>query len=98
MLINLFSNRSFRDVFQYPIFRTLFNIVKKKRNMGAHIGFQEIDRDTMKRRDYFLSFIVGNNITSLIDSCSQNSIINLSIPYPIPPAGGIPYSNASTKS
>ena len=42
--------------------------------------------------------IVGNSITSLIDSDSVKSIHNLSIPYPIPPAGGIPYSRASMKS
>ena len=60
MLINLFSNRSLRDIFQYPIFPTLFNIIKKKRNMGAHIGFQELDKDSLKRRDILLHTYTSN--------------------------------------
>ena len=37
-----------------------------------------------------IGFIVGNNITSLIDAESVKNIINLSIPIPNPPVGGIP--------
>ena len=40
----------------------------------------------------------GNAITSLIDCESVRSIASLSIPKPIPPVGGIPYSRAVTKS
>ena len=49
---------------------------------------------------FYLSklFIVGNNNTSLIACESVNNITNLSIPYPIPPVGGIPYSSAVKKS
>ena len=43
-------------------------------------------------------FIVGNKITSRIVSLPVKSITKRSIPIPIPPAGGIPYSKASTKS
>ena len=60
MLINFFSNRSLRDVFQYPIFPTFYNIINLKRNMGAHIGFQEIDKDSLKRRDFFLHTYCSN--------------------------------------
>ncbi len=38
----------------------------------------------------------GNKITSLIEAESVKNIINLSIPIPSPPAGGIPYFRAST--
>ena len=60
ILINLLSNRSLRDVFQYPIFPMLFNIIDKKRNMGAHIGFQEFDNDSIKRRDVLLHTYTTN--------------------------------------
>ena len=43
-------------------------------------------------------FIVGNNNTSLIAWLSVRSITRRSIPYPIPPVGGIPISSALRKS
>jgi len=72
MLINLFSNRSHRDVFQYPIFPTIFNIINLKRNMGAHIGFQEIDKDSLKRRDILL-----HTYTSNLEDCDTEMEICL---------------------
>ena len=52
--------------------------------------------------DAFLSesrlFIVGNRSTSLIAWLSVRSITKRSIPYPIPPVGGIPISSAFRKS
>ena len=39
-------------------------------------------------------FIVGKSNTSLIAALSVNNIQSLSSPYPIPPVGGIPSSNA----
>ena len=47
---------------------------------------------------YANGFIVGNNSTSLIDAESVSNITKRSIPIPMPPVGGIPYSNACTKS
>ncbi len=43
-------------------------------------------------------FIVGNNNTSRIAWLSVSSITRRSIPYPIPPVGGIPISSAFRKS
>jgi len=43
-------------------------------------------------------FIVGNSSTSLIAWLSVRSITRRSIPYPIPPVGGIPISSAFRKS
>ena len=40
--INLFSNRSFKDIYQYPIFPMLYNHINYKRDMSKHIGFQEL--------------------------------------------------------
>ena len=43
-------------------------------------------------------FIVGKSSTSRIAALSVRSITSLSIPYPIPPVGGIPTSRAFKKS
>ena len=42
--------------------------------------------------------ICGNNKTSRMESVWVRSIISRSIPIPIPPVGGMPYSSASMKS
>mgnify|MGYP001776306869 CR=1 FL=1 len=47
---------------------------------------------------FSIGFIVGNNITSLIDGELVNNIITLSIPIPRPPVGGKPTSKAFMKS
>ena len=54
-----------------------------------------------KKEDFYIflhyfNFIVGKSITSLIVSEFVSNITSLSIPIPIPPVGGIPYSRAST--
>ena len=43
-------------------------------------------------------FIVGKSNTSLIAGEFVSNITSLSIPYPIPPVGGIPISRAFKKS
>ena len=53
-LVNIFSNRSFRDVFQYPIFPTLYKLINKKREMDEHIGFQTITPECLKRKGLFI--------------------------------------------
>lgn len=40
----------------------------------------------------------GNKITSRIPDAPVNKMANRSIPIPIPPAGGIPYSNDNKNS
>ena len=47
---------------------------------------------------YFLGFIVGKSITSLMVALSVKSITSLSTPIPSPPVGGKPYSRAVIKS
>ena len=45
MLINLFSNRSFHDLYQYPIFPMLYDEIGLKRTMNKPIGFQELNKE-----------------------------------------------------
>ena len=60
-LINLFSNRSFRDVFQYPIFPTLYNLIGLERDMSQHIGFQDISQESTERKLLILNNYNCNN-------------------------------------
>ena len=49
MIINLFSNRSFHDLNQYPVFPMLYNEIGFQRTMNKHIGFQELEEESKKR-------------------------------------------------
>ena len=54
-IINLFSNRSFNDLHQYPIFPMFYkNILYKDRDMGTHIGLLEINSASANRKKLFL--------------------------------------------
>ena len=57
-IINLFSNRSFKDLYQYPIFPILYksdNILNlnKERDLGQHIGLQELNENSIERKNVF---------------------------------------------
>ena len=59
MIINLFSNRSFNDLNQYPVFPMLYNeismnIQNKKRAMDQHIGFQELNKESIARKELII--------------------------------------------
>ena len=65
IIINLISNRSFNDLYQYPIF-PLLNIYDKKkddyinRDFKEHIGFQEITENSKIRKTLFLQAYQDN--------------------------------------
>ena len=54
IIINLLSNRSFYDLYQYPVFPMLYSpfkiIEKRERDLKEHIGFQELNEKTTKRK------------------------------------------------
>ena len=60
ILINLFSNRSFRDVYQYPIFPTLYDLINVTRDLSQHIGLQDSLPESKKRKDLFLKTFKSN--------------------------------------
>jgi len=68
IMINLFSNRSFRDIFQYPVFPTFYNLINLERQMNEHIGFQEITLDSIKRKDLFLKIYITKKDDDLLNS------------------------------
>ena len=60
MYLNLLSNRSYIDIFQYPVFPLLFLYEKNtgndkykyiERSLDQHIGFQEISKKSKNRKD-----------------------------------------------
>ena len=75
ILINLFSNRSFRDIFQYPVFPTFYNLINLERQMNEHIGFQNISLDSIKRKDLFLKIYITKKDADLLNS--ENFIFNV---------------------
>ena len=58
MIINLLSNRSFNDLYQYPIFPVLYLCDKENneitRDFKEHIGFQEISNSSRQRKNLIL--------------------------------------------
>ena len=54
MIINLFSNRSFNDLNQYPIFPMLYDEIKMKRVMKQPIGFQELTKKSKERKQFII--------------------------------------------
>ena len=54
IIINLLTNRSFKDLFQYPAFPMLYKPFKiiedKERDLSTHIGFQEINEKSKYRK------------------------------------------------
>ena len=47
--INLLSNRSFKDLYQYPVFPMFYQNINKTRIMNKHIGFQNLDEMSNQR-------------------------------------------------
>jgi len=57
-IINLLSNRSFKDLYQYPIFPILYkpnnildNEINKERDLGQHIGIQDLNEKNKERKE-----------------------------------------------
>lgn len=55
IIINLLSNRSFKDIYQYPVFPMFYNHVGiKERDMNSHIGFLELNEESKKRKQQII--------------------------------------------
>ena len=54
MIINLFSNRSFNDLIQYPIFPMLYNEIGKTRVLDQPIGFQVLSEESRERKNLII--------------------------------------------
>ena len=55
ILINLLSNRSFKDVYQYPVLPMIYeHIGIKERDMNKHIGLLDINEESIQRKKLFI--------------------------------------------
>ena len=57
IIINLLSNRSFKDLYQYPVFPNLYKVInildknkKQERNLGEHLGIQDLSEKSKDRK------------------------------------------------
>ena len=51
IIINLLSNRSFKDIYQYPVFPMFYeHIGLKERDMNKHIGLLDINEESSQRK------------------------------------------------
>ena len=81
MLINLISNRSYNDLYQYPVFPLIYFYNKKtgysvNRNLKEHIGFQEITDNSKVRKDLFMKVYkeTVNEIKEYTENCLEQKI------------------------
>ena len=54
MIINIFSNRSFNDLNQYPVFPMLYNEINMIRKINEPIGFQDLTPESKDRKQFII--------------------------------------------
>ena len=73
--INLLSNRSFKDIYQYPVFPILYKsskiIGEKERDLHKHLGMQELNEKSISRKE--LSEDAYESFTMSTDEDSENN-------------------------
>ena len=86
ILINILSNRSFKDLYQYPVFPTLYKKSKllekeseKERDMSEHMGLQTITKESKQRAETIIKMDnnseddEGDTPTSIFSSKNRKS-------------------------
>ena len=68
IIINLLSNRSFKDLYQYPVFPMFYDVINKKRIMNKHIGLQELDSQSITRLS-----LINESYNSLYEDYIDNN-------------------------
>ena len=74
-IINLLSNRSFKDLYQYPIFPILYEVknimgneIEQERDLSLHIGMQKINKDSRSRKITFDELYMNSSRNEIIKS------------------------------
>ena len=85
--LNLLSNRSYNDIFQYPVFPVLFfydlvdgntfNIVERK--LDNHIGFQDVTEESKKRKNLIKTTYL-NSVKEFQEEEDEEEAENIEIP------------------
>ena len=72
--LNLLSNRSFKDIYQYPVFPILYKPIKiigeKERDLHKHLGMQELNDKSISRKEITEETYNSSNIS--IDDEDEN--------------------------
>jgi len=83
-LINLLSNRSFKDLYQYPVFPTLYkpsrileNESKKEIDLSRHLGLQDISDKNRKRMQLIKGLDDESDDCSYKGKSKENFIFNI---------------------
>ena len=84
MLINLFSNRSFKDIYQYPVFPMLYDHIRIKRDMKMHIGLQEINEQSKTRANLIIQTYNSNYEDYLESKGTMNPVVLFNTHYSNP--------------
>ena len=75
MIINLLGNRSFKDIYQYPVFPILYkpcNIIgQKERDLKKHLGLQDLN-DKSKSRKVLIEEAFSSSFNPLDDEFGNN--------------------------
>ena len=78
-IVNIFSNRSFKDIYQYPVFPMLYKpsgVLENnlERDLSNHIGMQELTKENKERKDSLIELNLnsGNFNSSLLLSFYSN--------------------------
>ena len=87
-IVNLLSNRSFKDLYQYPIFPNLYKpcniLTDKERNLGIHIGLQELtEKSKIRKKIIEESFKYSNEEKNDLEENNENYLF--STHYSTPP-------------
>ena len=77
MIINLFSNRSFHDLYQYPVFPMLYNEIKLKRVMNESIGFQDLTEEAKERKNLIVESYMYSKESQDEDDNNEKYYFNL---------------------
>ena len=85
MIINLISNRSYNDLYQYPVFPLLYFFNKKtgysvNRDLKEHIGFQEASDNSKNRKELFLK-AYKETVNEIKESNENNLDHNIDLHY-----------------
>ena len=92
ILINLLSNRSFKDLYQYPVFPILYktskileNEKRKERDLSEHLGLQTITEKSEQRTELIKGLENGNltNNSSKKGKSKDNYLFNIHYSNPI---------------
>jgi hypothetical protein len=63
-IINILANRSFKDLYQYPVFPLLYNPsyidLKNERDMSQHVGLQPYEEAKLKKNLIIQSYLVDD--------------------------------------